>query len=58
MVARVSPATMLSSVVLPQPEWPMMETNSPFSMPSVMSLSTSVSAVAADEGLVDVIDLR
>ena len=35
---------MLSSVVLPQPEWPIIETNSPLSMPSVMSLSTSVSA--------------
>ncbi len=36
---------MLSSVVLPQPEWPMIETYSPFSMPSVMSFSTSVSVV-------------
>ncbi len=34
---------MLSSVDLPQPEWPMMETYSPFSMPTVMSVSTSVS---------------
>ena len=49
---------MLSSVVLPQPEWPMIETYSPFSMPSVMSFSTSVSVRAAGEGLVDVIDLE
>jgi hypothetical protein len=34
---------MLSTVVLPQPEWPIIETNSPFSIPSVMSRSTSVS---------------
>ena len=34
---------MLSSVDLPQPEWPMMETYSPCSMPTVMSVSTSVS---------------
>ena len=34
---------MLSSVDLPQPEWPMIETYSPCSMPSVMSVSTSVS---------------
>jgi ABC-type nitrate/sulfonate/bicarbonate transport system permease component len=40
---RVRPATMLSSVDLPHPEWPMMETYSPFSMPTVMSASTSVS---------------
>ena len=42
-VTVVRPATMLSSVDLPQPEWPMMETYSPFSMPTVMSVSTSVS---------------
>ncbi len=34
---------MLSSVLLPQPEWPMMETYSPLSMLSETSLSTSVS---------------
>ena len=34
---------MLSSVDLPQPEWPMIETYSPFSIVKVMSFSTSVS---------------
>ena len=38
---------MLSSVDLPQPEWPMIETYSPFSIVSVMSFSTSVVAAAA-----------
>jgi hypothetical protein len=33
---------MLSSVVLPQPEWPMMVTNSPLSTRRLTSLSTSV----------------
>ena len=37
------PATMLSSVDFPQPEWPMIETYSPCSIVSVMSCSTSVS---------------
>jgi hypothetical protein len=36
---------MLSSVDLPQPEWPMIETYSPASIASVMSCSTSVSCV-------------
>jgi hypothetical protein len=43
-VAGVSPATILSSVDFPQPECPMIETNSPFSIESVMPRSTSVSA--------------
>ena len=49
---------MLSSVDLPQPEWPMIETYSPFSIVSVMSCSTSVSLRAAREGLREVIDLQ
>ena len=43
-VAGVSPATMLSSVDLPQPEWPMIETNSPLRTVSDTSRSTSVPA--------------
>ena len=57
-VACVRPATMLSSVDLPQPEWPMMETNSPFSTSSVMSCKHFGLLRAAREGLVDVIDLE
>ena len=38
----VSPAIRLSKVDLPQPEWPMIETNSPLSMVSLMSFSTSL----------------
>src|SRR5262245_5674099 len=41
-VAGVSPATMLSSVDLPQPEWPMIETNSPLRTVSDTSRNTSV----------------
>ena len=49
---------MLSRVDLPQPEWPMMETYSPFSMPTVMSPSTSVACAPRSEGFVDVVDLE
>ena len=34
---------MLSKVDLPQPEWPMIETYSPFSIERLMSVSTFVS---------------
>ena len=34
------PAMMFSTVDLPQPEWPMMEMNSPWSMRRLMPLST------------------
>ena len=37
---------MLSSVDLPQPEWPIIETYSPFSMARFTSRSTSVVAPA------------
>jgi hypothetical protein len=43
----VSPATMLSSVDLPQPEWPMIETYSPFSIVRLMSLQHLARAAAA-----------
>ena len=43
---------------LPQPEWPMMETNSPLSMARLMSRSTSVVALAAAGTLVDVVELE
>ena len=36
---------MLSSVDLPQPEWPMIETYSPLSIVRLMSFSTSVVAL-------------
>ena len=45
MVQVVSPATMLSSVDLPQPECPMIETYSPLSIVRLMSFSTSVEAL-------------
>ena len=48
---------MLSSVDLPQPEWPMIEMNSPLSTVSEMSLSTSVDVRAA-EGLFDEFERR
>src|ERR1700752_554814 len=38
-----SPARMLSTVVLPQPEWPMMQTNSPRTIVSHKSRNTVVS---------------
>src|SRR5215468_8856421 len=37
-----SPARMLSTVVLPQPEWPMMQTNSPRAIASHRSSNTVV----------------
>src|ERR1700682_193144 len=37
-----SPARMLSTVVLPQPEWPMMQTNSPRAIDSHRSWNTVV----------------
>ena len=37
-----SPARMLSTVVLPQPEWPMMQTNSPRAIDSHRSSNTIV----------------
>ena len=43
---------------MPQPEWPMIETYSPFSMPSVMSFSTSVSVEPRVKDLIDVVDLQ
>jgi len=49
---------MLSRVDLPQPEWPMMETYSPLSMPTVMSASTWVSCPPPAECFVDVVDLQ
>ena len=49
---------MLSSVDLPQPEWPMIETYSPLSIVSMMSFSTSVSRLPRLNDLVDVIDLE
>jgi hypothetical protein len=45
LVVPVRPATMLSSVDLPQPEWPMIETYSPFSIVRLISFSTSVVAL-------------
>jgi len=39
LVARSSPAMMLRTVDLPQPEWPMMAMNSPFSTLRLMSCS-------------------
>ncbi len=54
----VSPAIRLSKVDLPQPEWPMIETNSPLSMVRLMSFSTSVTCAAAGEGFVDVVELE
>ena len=49
---------MLSSVDLPQPEWPMMETYSPFSMRD-RDVGQHLGLLrAAAEGLVDVIDLQ
>ena len=38
LVAAVRPAMMFSRVDLPQPEWPMIETYSPFSIVRLMSL--------------------
>ena len=38
-----SPASTLRMVDLPQPEWPMMQTNSPLSMPMLTSSNTTVS---------------
>ena len=49
---------MLSSVDLPQPEWPMMETYSPFSMLTVMPRQHLRLLRAAGEGFVDVVDLQ
>ena len=49
---------MLRSVDLPQPEWPMIETYSPFSIPRSTSRSTSVVRAAALEGDADVVDLQ
>ena len=45
MVQSVRPATMLSSVDLPQPEWPMIETYSPLSIVRLISYNTSVVAL-------------
>ncbi len=45
MVTLVRPATMLSKVDLPQPEWPMIETYSPCAIVRLTSLSTSVVAL-------------
>ena len=42
-LALSSPARMFSSVVLPQPEWPIRQTNSPSSTPNQRSPKTSVS---------------
>ena len=41
-VARSRPATMLSTVDLPQPEWPMSEMNSPRFTARLMPLSTGL----------------
>ena len=49
---------MLSSVDLPQPEWPMIETYSPFSIVRLMSFSTSVVASPRVKDLVDVVELQ
>ena len=49
---------MLSSVDLPQPEWPMMETYSPFSIVRLISLQHFGRGIAAGEGLVDVVELQ
>ena len=49
---------MLSSVDLPQPEWPMIETYSPFSIVRLMSFSTSVVALPRVKDLVDVVELQ
>ena len=54
----VRPATMLSRVDLPQPEWPMIETNSPLLDVRSMSRSTSDYGAAAVEDLVDVVELQ
>ena len=40
-----SPASTLRMVVLPQPEWPMMQTNSPRSMPKWTSSNTTASGL-------------
>ncbi len=42
MVGASNPATILSTVVLPQPEGPRKETNSPFSMVRSKSFTTRV----------------
>ncbi len=49
---------MLSNVVLPQPEWPMIETYSPFSTVQIDVLEHFALLRAAAEDLVDVIDLE
>ena len=49
---------MLSSVVLPQPEWPMIETNSPLSIAERDVAQHLGLERAADEGLVDMVELE
>jgi hypothetical protein len=44
LVAVSSPASTLRMVVLPQPLWPMMQTNSPLSMAKDTSANTGLSA--------------
>ena len=44
LVAVSSPASTLRMVVLPQPLWPMMQTNSPWSMAKETSANTGLSA--------------
>jgi hypothetical protein len=46
-VAVSSPANTLSTVVLPQPEWPMMQTNSPLSMAKLTSANTGLMTTKA-----------
>ena len=54
----VSPAIRLSSVDLPQPEWPMIETNSPLSMVERDVLQHLGATAAAVEVLVDMVELE
>ncbi len=42
-VGRINPASSESSVLLPQPDWPTMATNSPAAMEKPMSRNASVS---------------
>ena len=57
-VTGVRPATMLSRVDLPQPEWPMMETYSPL-LDADGDVGQHLGLLrAADEGFVDVVDLQ
>ena len=49
---------MLSRVDLPQPEWPISDTNSPRSMVRSMSRRTSVAICATAEGHADLLELE